>query len=168
MACSASDEALSVKPNIQTTVQNKTRLLMDDWMLVASEEATWGSVMAKQDLIWPCSKGSSQRSCWGLLPYRANTYNPHTTFWVQRVCALACLAGLQSLTRTQDDGGKAGSDLALRQGQQPALLLCLLPHQANTYDHTEDFGIWRVCALACLPGSHSLTRTQDDDGSMYN
>ena len=51
----------------------KYHLRMTDWMLVASEEATWGSVMAKQDLILPCSKGSSQRSCCARLPYLDST-----------------------------------------------------------------------------------------------
>lgn len=32
---------------------------MEDWILVASEDATAGSVMAKQDLISPFSSGSS-------------------------------------------------------------------------------------------------------------
>ena len=51
----------------------KCHLRMTDWMLVASEEATWGSVMAKHDLILPCSKGSSQRSCCARLPYLDST-----------------------------------------------------------------------------------------------
>ena len=51
----------------------KYHLRMTDWMLVASEEATWGSVMAKHDLILPCSKGSSQRSCCARLPYLDST-----------------------------------------------------------------------------------------------
>ena len=38
-------------------------LWIEDCMLVASEEATWGSVMAKQDLILPCSRGNSHLSC---------------------------------------------------------------------------------------------------------
>jgi len=33
-------------------------------MLVASEEATSGSVIAKQERIAPCSSGVSQRSVW--------------------------------------------------------------------------------------------------------
>ena len=38
-------------------------------MLVASEEATAGSVMAKQLLIWPLSRGSSHsRFCFSV-PY---------------------------------------------------------------------------------------------------
>ncbi len=43
--------------------------LMDDWMLVASEEATSGSVMAKQLRISPLSSGSSQRLFCSRLPY---------------------------------------------------------------------------------------------------
>ena len=34
---------------------------MLDWMLVASDEATAGSVMAKAERISPSSSGSSQR-----------------------------------------------------------------------------------------------------------
>ena len=36
---------------------------MADWMLVASDDATAGSVIAKALRIFPSSKGSSQR-CW--------------------------------------------------------------------------------------------------------
>ena len=46
----------------------RQHLRMEDWMLVASEEATWGSVMAKQDRILPCSSGSNHCSCCALLP----------------------------------------------------------------------------------------------------
>lgn len=42
---------------------------MEDWMLVASEEATAGSVMAKQLLISPLSSGSSHSRFCSSVPY---------------------------------------------------------------------------------------------------
>jgi len=51
----------------------KRYLAMEDWMLVASEEATEGSVMAKQERIWPLSSGSNHCLCCDGLPYRAST-----------------------------------------------------------------------------------------------
>jgi len=44
-------------------------LVMADVMLVASLLATAFSVMAKQDLIWPRSSGSSQVRCCSRVPY---------------------------------------------------------------------------------------------------
>jgi hypothetical protein len=41
---------------------------MRAWMFVASEEATSGSVIAKQDRISPSSKGFSQRSFCSSVP----------------------------------------------------------------------------------------------------
>src|SRR5581483_1366399 len=46
---------------------------MLDSMLVASEEATRGSVIAKQDRISPASSGLSQRSFNSGEPYRSST-----------------------------------------------------------------------------------------------
>lgn len=46
---------------------------MRDWILVASEEATEGSVMAKQDRISPLSRGRSHSRCCLAVPYRAKT-----------------------------------------------------------------------------------------------
>lgn len=43
-------------------------------MLVASDEATWGSVIAKPERIFPCNKGTSHCSCCSLVPYLNNTY----------------------------------------------------------------------------------------------
>mmetsp|Transcript_6184 Transcript_6184/g.13461 ORF Transcript_6184/g.13461 Transcript_6184/m.13461 type:complete len:211 (+) Transcript_6184:693-1325(+) len=45
--------------------------LMEACMLVASDDATSFSVMAKQLLICPLSRGSSQACCCSLLPYLA-------------------------------------------------------------------------------------------------
>ena len=42
-------------------------------MLVASEEATPGSVIPKADLISPASKGLSHSSCCSLVPYLSKT-----------------------------------------------------------------------------------------------
>lgn len=42
-------------------------------ILEASEEATWGSVIAKQDLISPLRRGSSHIFCWFTVPYRKST-----------------------------------------------------------------------------------------------
>ena len=42
-------------------------------MLVASEEATSGSVIAKQDRMLPRSSGSSHSRCCSAVPYRART-----------------------------------------------------------------------------------------------
>src|SRR5262245_35727302 len=52
------------------TYQSPSRM-MRDWILVASEEATSGSVMAKQERILPSSSGVSQRSLCSGLPYRS-------------------------------------------------------------------------------------------------
>ena len=41
---------------------------IDDWMLVASEDATAGSVMAKQEAMLPCSSGTSHRFCCSRVP----------------------------------------------------------------------------------------------------
>ena len=46
---------------------------MLDSMLVASELATAGSVMAKQDLISPASRGASQAACCSGVPYFIST-----------------------------------------------------------------------------------------------
>src|SRR5215470_8314919 len=46
---------------------------MLDSMFVASEEATAGSVMAKQERISPASSGLSQRSFCSGVPYRSST-----------------------------------------------------------------------------------------------
>ena len=43
-------------------------------MLVASEEATRGSVMAKQDLISPSSNGVNHFAFCSSVPYLMNTY----------------------------------------------------------------------------------------------
>ena len=48
-------------------------LTMEDSMLVASEEATAGSVMAKHDLISPSSSGFSHLSCCSSVPYLTRT-----------------------------------------------------------------------------------------------
>ena len=42
-------------------------------ILVASEDATSGSVMAKQDRISPERSGVSHASCWASVPYRQRT-----------------------------------------------------------------------------------------------
>ncbi len=42
-------------------------------MLVASEDATSGSVMAKHDRTRPCSSGTSHRRCCSSVPYFAST-----------------------------------------------------------------------------------------------
>ena len=42
-------------------------------ILVASDEATSGSVIAKAERISPLSSGSSQRSCCSAVPYRTST-----------------------------------------------------------------------------------------------
>ena len=47
--------------------------MMRDWMLVASEEATDGSVMAKQERISPLKRGNSHWRCCRGLPYLAST-----------------------------------------------------------------------------------------------
>ena len=49
------------------------RRTMDAWMLVASADATAGSVMVKQERMRPSSSGSSQRACCSGVPYRART-----------------------------------------------------------------------------------------------
>jgi hypothetical protein len=41
---------------------------MDDWMLVASEDATAGSVMAKHEAMSPRSSGTSHRLCCSRVP----------------------------------------------------------------------------------------------------
>src|SRR5215475_2083277 len=46
---------------------------MLDWMFVASDEATSGSVIAKQERISPASSGSSQRVRCSGVPYRTST-----------------------------------------------------------------------------------------------
>ncbi len=46
---------------------------MAERILVASEEATSGSVIAKQERIWPRSSGSSHFSCCWVEPYLART-----------------------------------------------------------------------------------------------
>jgi hypothetical protein len=46
---------------------------MDAWMLVASADATAGSVMVKQERMRPSSSGSSHRACCSGVPYRAST-----------------------------------------------------------------------------------------------
>ena len=48
-------------------------LTMEDSMLVASEEATAGSVMAKHDLISPSSSGSSHLAFCSSVPYLTRT-----------------------------------------------------------------------------------------------
>ena len=48
-------------------------LAMEDSMFVASEEATLGSVMAKQDLISPSRSGFSHFSFWSSVPYFTRT-----------------------------------------------------------------------------------------------
>src|SRR5581483_3456945 len=52
---------------------------MLDSMLVASEEATRGSVIAKQDRISPASSGLSQRSFNSGEPYRSSTSMLHVS-----------------------------------------------------------------------------------------
>ena len=47
---------------------------MEAWILVASEEATLGSVIAKQDLIFPSSRGVNHFSLCTSLPYFTSTY----------------------------------------------------------------------------------------------
>ena len=54
--------------------QEAAYLLMEDWMFVASEEATAGSVMAKQLLIWPHSRGSSHCFFCFTVPYLRGSY----------------------------------------------------------------------------------------------
>jgi len=52
---------------------SEARRTMDAWMLVASADATAGSVMVKQERMRPSSSGSSQRACCSGVPYRAST-----------------------------------------------------------------------------------------------
>ena len=46
---------------------------IEEVMLVASDDATSGSVMAKHDRMRPCRSGTSQRFCCSSVPYLANT-----------------------------------------------------------------------------------------------
>ena len=46
---------------------------MRSWMLVASDDATAGSVMAKHERISPSSSGCSQRSCCSAVPNMVST-----------------------------------------------------------------------------------------------
>ena len=46
---------------------------MRDWMLRASEDATAGSVMEKQDRISPSRRGTNHCSCCARVPYLAST-----------------------------------------------------------------------------------------------
>ena len=50
-------------------------------MLVASEDATSGSVMAKHDRMRPCSSGTSHRRCCSSVPYFAKTWVCCKTFY---------------------------------------------------------------------------------------
>src|SRR6266481_9620426 len=59
-----------LRPLITYSPPSRTML---ERMLVASEEATSGSVMQKQERISPASSGFSQRSFCSSLPYRAST-----------------------------------------------------------------------------------------------
>src|SRR6185503_6924200 len=54
------------------TYSSPSRVMLDS-ILVASEDATFGSVMAKADRILPSSRGSSQRFLCSSLPYRSST-----------------------------------------------------------------------------------------------
>ena len=54
------------------TYSSPSRVMLDS-ILVASEDATFGSVMAKAERILPSSRGSSQRFLCSSLPYRSST-----------------------------------------------------------------------------------------------
>ena len=55
--------------------RRQPHLSMEDWMLVASDEATAGSVMAKQLLISPRSRGSSHSRFCSIVPYLCTGIN---------------------------------------------------------------------------------------------
>src|SRR5262249_59631105 len=67
---SPAPEVHHLRPLITYSLPLRTML---DWMLVASEEATSGSVIAKQERISPAKSGRSQRSFCSTLPYRTRT-----------------------------------------------------------------------------------------------
>lgn len=47
--------------------------MMDAWILVASEDATAGSVMAKHERMRPSSSGTNHAHCCSGVPYLAST-----------------------------------------------------------------------------------------------
>ena len=59
---------------LSVSCRKQPYLLMEDWMFVASEEATAGSVIAKQLLIWPHSRGSSHCFFCFTVPYLRGSY----------------------------------------------------------------------------------------------
>jgi hypothetical protein len=54
-------------------MEETTDLTIEHSMLVASEEATLGSVMAKPERMFPSNNGFNQCLCCSALPYRNKT-----------------------------------------------------------------------------------------------